>query len=30
MDNHDLGIAERRMASYLTALERDGSRITGT
>jgi malate synthase len=28
LDNHDLGIAGQRIASYLTAFERDGSRIT--
>jgi malate synthase len=28
LDNYDLGIARRRIASYLTAFERDGSRIT--
>jgi len=28
LNNHDLGIAERRIAGYLAAFERDGSRIT--
>lgn len=28
LNNHDLGIAGQRIASYLTAFERDGSRIT--
>jgi malate synthase len=28
LDNHDLGIAGQRIASYLTAFELDGSRIT--
>ncbi len=28
LDNHDLGIALQRIANYLTAFERDGSRIT--
>jgi malate synthase len=28
LDNHDLGIAGQRIAAYLTAFERDGSRIT--
>ncbi len=28
LDNHDLGIARQRIAAYLAAFERDGSRIT--